>query len=79
MMDSTKTRLAIAGRIAAGICANPERYEGQSHEGEVAAAAWSIAGKLIRLAAAEHEAMDPEAVAGYAAKYAAKNAGGRPT
>lgn len=46
----TKARLAIAGRIASGIGANPNLWDGPDPEGEAARRAWAIAGKLILLA-----------------------------
>lgn len=50
MDHETRVRLAIAGRIAAGLAANPECLNMRSWEGEVARAAWSVAGRLIMMA-----------------------------
>lgn len=68
-MHTTKTRLALAGRIAAGAMANPENMAGD-WESRVARDAWSLAGKLCRIAA-QHEAdTAPAAVAERAKAYA---------
>jgi hypothetical protein len=45
-----KMRLALAGRIAAGMAANGEAYEMKRWQGEIAIAAWDVAGKLMSLA-----------------------------
>lgn len=42
-------RLSAAARIAAGLCANPHACEGPDWQGEVARAAYSIAGKIQRI------------------------------
>lgn len=69
-MNDTKTRLAIAGRIAAGMCAHPRAFDRGTWETEVANSAWNIAGRLQRMAA-DHEAQGaPEAIAANAAAYA---------
>jgi hypothetical protein len=44
-----KARLALAGRIAGGMSANPAACEGYDWKGEIARASWEIAGKLMRL------------------------------
>lgn len=43
-------RLAMATRIAAGMCANPEVYARPGYEVDIAHAAWSVAGALLRIA-----------------------------
>ncbi len=45
-----KTRLAIAGRIAAGLCANPQVFAQRGWQGAVARDAWAVADKLLLLA-----------------------------
>lgn len=42
-------RLSAAARIAAGLCANHHACEGQDWQGEIARAAYSIAGKIMRI------------------------------
>jgi hypothetical protein len=42
-------RLALAGRIAGGLCGNPNACVGYDWQGDVARSAWSIAGKLMLL------------------------------
>jgi hypothetical protein len=42
-----KTRLHLAGQIAAGLCANPQTYRMQSWQGEVARNAISMADKIL--------------------------------
>lgn len=46
----TRTRLYLAGQIAAGLLSNPEQLECRNWEAETARAALSVADKLIRLA-----------------------------
>lgn len=45
----TRTRLHLAGQIAAGLVANPEQIACPHWEAETARAALSVADKLIRL------------------------------
>jgi hypothetical protein len=45
-----KARLALAGRVAGGMAANPHACEGRDWQGEIARASWAIAGKLLLLA-----------------------------
>lgn len=45
-----KQRLAIATRIAAGMCANPECMRMRDYQGEIARASWDVAGRLLLLA-----------------------------
>ena len=40
----------MAARIVAGICANPNAFEGADWQGSAARCAWDIAGRLQRLA-----------------------------
>lgn len=40
----------MATRIAAGMCANPEVYARPGYEVDIAHAAWSVAGALLRIA-----------------------------
>lgn len=42
-------RLSASARIAAGMCANPNVYEGRDWLGEVARNAYALAGKLMQL------------------------------
>lgn len=68
-MLTAKTRLAIAGRIAAGAMANKENMAGDWRN-VIARDAWDLAGKLCSLAA-QHEAdQAPEAIAERAKLYA---------
>lgn len=68
-MLTAKTRLAIAGRIAAGMCANKENMGGDWRN-VIARDAWDLSGKLCSLAA-QHEAdQATEAVAERAKQYA---------
>lgn len=68
-MLTAKTRLAIAGRIAAGAMANPANMAGD-WENRLARDAWNLAGKLCSIAA-QHEAdQAPEAIAERAKQYA---------
>lgn len=46
----TKTRLHLAGQIAAGLAANPEQVSMPHWEAETARSALSVADKLIKLA-----------------------------
>jgi hypothetical protein len=39
----------MAARIAAGLCANPHVFEQRGWQGEVARAAYEVAGRLIQL------------------------------
>lgn len=48
----TKTRLHLAGQIAAGLVSNPEQLSMPHWEAETARAALSVADKLIRLTVA---------------------------
>ncbi len=48
--ESSRLRLAMAARIVAGICANPNAFEGADWQGSAARCAWDIAGRLQRLA-----------------------------
>lgn len=69
-MNDTRTRLAIAGRIAAGAMAHPRAYDRGNWENEISLNAWNVAGKLCRLAE-QHEAdLEPVAVAERAKQYA---------
>ena len=43
-----KLRIAIASRIAAGMCANPEMFKMRSWEAETAAAALRVADRIIQ-------------------------------
>lgn len=45
----TKTRLMIAGQIAAGLASNPAQISCRNWESETARAALSVADKLIKL------------------------------
>jgi len=45
-----KTRLAIAGRLAAGMLANPKVYQSSGWKSGVARDAWDVAGNLMLLA-----------------------------
>lgn len=47
--DRERLRLAMAARIAAGLCANPHVFEQRGWQGEVARAAYEVAGRLIQL------------------------------
>lgn len=44
-----KTRLMMAARIAAGMCANPEIFSQQNWQLDTAVAAMSVADRLIRI------------------------------
>lgn len=46
----TRTRLHLAGQIAAGLVSNPQQIALRSWEAETARAALSVADKIIRLA-----------------------------
>lgn len=67
-MHTAKTRLAIAGRIAAGAMANPENMAGD-FETSIARTAWNLAGKLCRLAEQMEAEQDPADVAERAKAY----------
>ena len=73
-MTDAKTRLAIAGRIAAGAMANPKNMEMRDFESKIAAAAWMLAGKLCSIAA-QYEAESQPANAAATAKAYAKAGG----
>lgn len=74
-MHTAKTRLAIAGRIAAGAMANPQNMASRDHETVIANAAWSIAGKLCRIAAQYEAENTPEAIAEATRQYQAARLG----
>lgn len=42
-----KVRLALAGRIAAGLVANPQVFTQRDWQGAVARDAWAVADKLL--------------------------------
>lgn len=50
MAADEKLRIAIASRVAAGICANPETFKMRSWEVETAQAALRIADRIIQQA-----------------------------
>ncbi len=50
LSNDEKLRLAMAARIAAGMCANPECMRMRDYQGEIAMASWGVAGRLILLA-----------------------------
>jgi hypothetical protein len=43
-------QLEIASKIAGGMAAHSEAYEGHDWQGSIARCSWSVAGKLILLA-----------------------------
>lgn len=49
LAEQNRKRLALAGRIAAGMCANPNVYKQHGWQGEVARNALAVADKLVSL------------------------------